>query len=87
MSTKNIMNVSFLTDSEKGQTVLPEHLHPGGRHASGVSRDDVRSHCLPASQGPGWHGEAPHIPHQVMITNLRRHLGTGLFTPQLLDSL
>lgn len=63
--------VSSLADSEEGQPVLSEHLHPSRRHESGVPRDDVRGHCLPASQGPGWHGEAPLIPHQV--TNQRRH--------------
>ncbi len=67
MSTKTNMNVSFLTDSEEGQPVLSEHLHPGRCHESGVSRDDVRGHCLPASQGPGRHGEAPLIPRQVTI--------------------
>lgn len=64
-STKTNMNVSFPADSEEGQPVLSEHLHPGRRHESGVSGDDVRGHCLPASQGPGRHGEAPLIPHQV----------------------
>lgn len=67
MSIKTNMHVSLVTDSEEGQPVLPEHLHPGGRHESGVSRDDVRGHCLPASQGPGRHGEAPLIPHQVTM--------------------
>lgn len=56
----------FVTDCEEGQPVLSEHLHPGRNHESGVSRDDVGGHCLPASQGPGRHGEAPLIPHQVM---------------------
>lgn len=89
MSTKTNMSVSSVTDSEEGQPVLSEHLHPGRRHESGVSRDDVRGHCLPASQGPGRHGEAPLIPQQVMmptdITTLQRYLVTGLLTLQLLD--
>lgn len=67
MSTKTNMNVSFWTDSEKGQPVLSEHLHPGRRHESGVSRDDDRGHCLPASEGPGRNGEASLVPHQVMM--------------------
>lgn len=67
LNTKTNMNVSFLTDSEKDQPVLSEHLHPGRGHESRISRNDVRGHCLPASQGPGRHGEAPLIPHQVMI--------------------
>lgn len=66
-STKTNMHVFFVTDREEGQLVLPEHLHPGRCHESGVSRDDVRGHCLPASQGSGRHGEAPPFPHQVMM--------------------
>lgn len=62
-----IWNLSCVTDSEEDQPVLSEHLHPGRLHESGVSRDDVRGHCLPASQGPGRHGETPPIP-QVAVT-------------------
>lgn len=58
----HIWNLSSVTDSEEDQPVLSEHLHPGRLYESGVSRDDVRGHCLPASQGPGRHGETPPIP-------------------------
>lgn len=67
-STKVNIRVSSLTDSEEGQPVLSDYLHPGRNHESGVSGDDVRGDCLPASQGPGGHGEAPLIPHQVTMS-------------------
>lgn len=66
-TTKTQIDVSFLTDSKEDQPVLFEYLHPGRCHESGVSRDDVRGHCLPASQGPCWHGEAPLIPQQMTL--------------------
>lgn len=56
-----IWNLSCVIDSEEDQPVLSEHLHPGRLYESGVSRDDVRGHCLPASQGPGRHGETSPI--------------------------
>lgn len=90
MRTKTNMNVSSLADSEEGQPVLSDHLHPGRRHESGVSRDDVRGHRLPASEGPGRHGEAAFVPHQVTTPaqtpqSLRRRPVTGLLTCRLLD--
>lgn len=66
-------NVSCVTDSEEDQSVLSEHLHPSRFYESGVSRDDDRGHCLPASQGPGRHGETPLVP-QVTITAQTSHL-------------
>ena len=53
------------SDRQEGQPVLPEHLHPGGRHEGGVPRDDVRGHLVPAAQGAGGHGQAAAVPHQV----------------------
>lgn len=90
MRSKTNMNVSSLADSEEGQPVLSDHLHPGRRHESGVSRDDVRGHCLPASEGPGRHGEAALVPLQVTIPAqtpqcLRSRPVTGLLTCHFLD--
>lgn len=77
-----------MTDSEEDQPVLSEHFHPGRLHESGVSRDDVRGHCLPASQGPGRHGETPPIP-QVAVTAETATIPsrlTLLLTRHLLDA-
>ena len=54
-----------VSDRQEGQPVLPEHLHPGGRHEGGVPGDDVRSHRVPAAQGAGGDGQATAVPHQV----------------------
>lgn len=73
-TTKTQIDVSFLTDSKEGQPILFEYLHPGRCHESGVSRDDVRGHCLPASQGPCRHGEAPLIPQQMTLPTQKLQL-------------
>lgn len=57
--------VVFGSDREKGQPVLPEHVHPGRRHEGGVPRDDDGGDRLAAAQGPGGHGEAAALPPQV----------------------
>lgn len=55
-------------DCKEGQSLLSEHLHPGGRHEGGVSRDDVRGHCVTAAESAGGNGQTPHVSQQVIQT-------------------
>lgn len=68
-------------DCKEGQSLLSEHIHPGGRLEGGVSRDDVRGHCITAAESACGDGQTPPVSQQVKPCDPDSMLGSG--TPRV----